>query len=981
MPEIDHSHDVSSGRVTRLFFRALGMPEGERREFLDAELAEEAELRREVESLLAADAAAGDFLALPAADAALEILQREESTGLEGTRVDRYELVRELGRGGMGVVYLARRADDEYQQEVALKLIKRGMDTDSIIRRFMAERQMLAALKHPNIARLQDGGSTGDGRPFLVMEYVEGEAIDRYCDRLRLTVDARIRLVSTVASAVQYAHQRLIVHRDLKASNILVTADGVPILLDFGTAKLLEPRVPSRVTATRDRWLTPSSASPEQARGEPVTAATDVYALGALLYRLVTGLPPHTLRNDSPGEVLRVLSEESPRRPSRRVREMEEGSRDPGPEERARRRSATPQGLARRLEGDLDVILSKALEREPGDRYSSVERFQGDLRRYLERRPVEARRPTVVYRASRFLQRRWRLVSVSAAFVALLVSAVVVVVLQGREAALQRDRAEAERARAQEVAGFLEELFDVVDPEEARGDEVSVRELMDRGIRTIRSRFGSRPGVQAALLTSVGKIHRKLSLYDSAEAALEEALDLSRRSYGEDHPRTAEVLYELASLDMWTGQRKRAEERFERSLEIRRRRLGPDHPDVATSLVGLSELTNYQGRYDRACDLALQSLEIRGRSLGEAHPLFAESLHALGNCEVERGRTGLGLALVGRALDLQSEALGEDHPHVANSSFSLSIAHRRSGNFHLSRDFALRSLMSYLQAYGPDHPNFAHALLSMAAPLVQLAEYELAHPLILRACSILGGALGDEDPLWGICVIDHAYLHFLAGEDPEEAAVCEASGPEHRSLAEKLYGTSLAVFRRSLPPDHPHIALNLHYLGVLALRRGDLGEGERLLQQARTMRLKSYGPNHPQLGRTLRELGNLRLQQGEVAAAEGFLRRVREIRRRTLPANHPLRGETHADFARLHLERGEPAQAEREASAAVEIFFGSLGPTHPQARRAGALLARARTSGARVGTAGELPGSAAGPPQKPPPGSFPAQADPRVPAF
>jgi serine/threonine protein kinase len=403
-------------RVEELLNTALELEPGARRKFLDA--LDAPTLRREVESLLVFETESDSFLSAPALAFSSDFF--EDNNGEDGERagqaIGRYRIIKEIGRGGMGAVYLAERADDAYQQHVAVKVIKRGFDTDEVRRRFRNERQILACLEHPNIARLLDGGTTEDGLSYFVMEYVEGQPLNEYADAHRLSTVERLKLFRIICAAVTHAHQNLVVHRDLKPSNILVTSEGTPKLLDFGIAKLLHGDSLSEaetMTATNLRVLTPEYASPEQVRGLPVTTATDVYSLGVLLYELLTGHRPYRLKNRHPQEIERVICEEQPDRPSIVITHTKEaaneGSETRGasvtPQTVSEARETTPDKLRRRLAGDLDNIVLMAMRKEPSRRYASVGQFSEDIRWHLEGLPVLARKDTFSYRASKFVNR------------------------------------------------------------------------------------------------------------------------------------------------------------------------------------------------------------------------------------------------------------------------------------------------------------------------------------------------------------------------------------------------------------------------------------------------------------------------------------------------------------------------------------------------------------------------------------------------
>jgi serine/threonine protein kinase len=428
-------------KIEKIFDGALQRSAAERAAFLDRACGDDDNLRREVEGLLAADSRAGEFLEQPIAEHGIELRPQGSAPG--GELVGAYRLLRRIGEGGMSEVYLAVRADDEYQKRVALKIIRQDLDREDMLRRFRTERQILAGLDHPNIAKLLDGGTTEGGLPYFVMDYIEGVPVDQYCDRGKLTLRERLELFRSVCSAVQYAHQNLVVHRDIKASNILVTSDGVPKLLDFGIAKLVKPdqfAQQAEYTATWLRPMTPRYASPEQVQGKLVTTASDVYSLGVLLYHLLTGHFPYRLEGRPPTELARLVVEEQPEKPSTAITRVETDprarTREPvSADVVSKARRTQPPQLRRQLAGDLDNIVLMALRKEPQRRYASVEQFAEDTRRYLRGLPVLARQDTLGYRTSKFLRRNWLGVAVATGFVLLLVGFALTMVVQANRIA------------------------------------------------------------------------------------------------------------------------------------------------------------------------------------------------------------------------------------------------------------------------------------------------------------------------------------------------------------------------------------------------------------------------------------------------------------------------------------------------------------------------------------------------------------------
>jgi serine/threonine-protein kinase len=532
-------------RVNELLNAALERAPEARKAFLDDACDDEA-IRDEVELLLAEMDAADDsgFLDQPVgahagalAQEAFDLDSDSSAPPWEGRRIGPFEVVRELGRGGMGAVYLAERVDGEFEQQVALKVIKRGMDTDHVLQRFYNERQILAQLEHPNIARLHDGGMTEDGLPYFVMEYVDGEPITEYCNAGRLSVDDRLDLFVQVCDAVQYAHQNLIVHRDLKPSNILVTDDGTVKLLDFGIAKLLskEDRVP--ITQTGMRVLTPRYAAPEQVRGGVVTTATDVYALGLVLYELLTGHRPYRIDRHVQSEIERVVCEVEPVRPSTAVRSVQEVERPDGrtdtitPETVSAARSSRAARLRRRLRGDLDTIVLMALRKEPERRYPSAEALREDVRRHRSGQTVTAQPDTLAYRAKKFVGRhRWGVGT----------TVLIVFILMGFtfQVMQERDRAQTEAEKAEQVTEFLISLFDASNPYAAAEspEDMRVADLLDAAEQELQAESPRNPLVQATLFHTLGRVNNRLSRYEKADSFLTRAHTVRHRLLPEDHP-------------------------------------------------------------------------------------------------------------------------------------------------------------------------------------------------------------------------------------------------------------------------------------------------------------------------------------------------------------------------------------------------------------------------------------------------------------
>lgn len=504
--------------IKRLFEVALEMEPDQRMVFLDQACAGDEVIRAEVESLLTENKEMGSFINVsPLADAAGFITHFDEES-VAGKQVGPYKIIREIGHGGMGAVYLAVRADDQYKKRVAIKLVKRGMDTNSILRRFRSERQILASLDHPNIARLFDGGTTEDSLPYFVMEWIEGIPITEYCDNHNLTTVERLKIFRTVCAAVRYAHQNLVVHRDIKPSNVIITSDGTPKLLDFGIAKLLNPELSAETidpTATSLRLMTPEYASPEQVRGEVITTSSDVYSLGVVLYELLTGHRPYRVATQLPHEILRVVCEDEPVRPSTAVTHVEEVTAFDGtskitltPEKVSKTREGQPEKLRRRLKGDLDNIILKALRKEPERRYASVEQFSEDIRRHLEGLPVIARKDTFGYRAEKFIKRHKTGAAALVIILLTLVGGIIATAWQAHIATTQRARAERRFDDVRKLASsFLFELNDAIQtlPGSTKARELVVKRALEY-LDSLAAEASDDRSLQLELATAYGKV-------------------------------------------------------------------------------------------------------------------------------------------------------------------------------------------------------------------------------------------------------------------------------------------------------------------------------------------------------------------------------------------------------------------------------------------------------------------------------------------
>jgi eukaryotic-like serine/threonine-protein kinase len=839
-------------RIDALFGAALDRPVSERLDFLAAECGEDRELYDAVRSLLEDEAAAGALIGESVTGFAPDLLAAlppdgdEDDDPVAGRVVGPYRLVAELGRGGMGAVYLAERADGEFEKRVALKLVKRGMDTDEILRRFRFERRILAGLEHPNIARLYDGGASEDGRPYLVMELVEGEKITDYCDHRRLDIDERLGLFRDVCAAVQHAHQNLVVHRDIKPSNILVRGDGTPKLLDFGIAKLVDDddTDDSPRTRTGMRILTPEYAAPEQRRGEPVTTASDVFALGAVLHELITGRRPATAARHGPtgGESAGSARAGGTGGPGASGDPAELGAATTGATATAAARGTTPHRLRRLLRGDLGTIVEKALEADPRLRYQSAQQLLDDLDRYRQGRPVLARPPALGYRARKFARRHRVALATSGVVLLSLLGGLGAALWQAERAATERDRAERqrliaedERDAAEQVAGFIEGMFAAANPFSAqpgRMDTLRIGAFLDRGAERINEELRDRPLVRARMLGVLGRVYRSLGRYDRAEPLLEEALATYRAVHGEAHVDVADALNALGNLYLGLERAEDAERVHRQALTLRREIQGPDHPDVGASLNNLAAALQNLGRLDEAEPLYDQLLELHRRMDPPDSASFADALNTRMVLAFRKDDMATALPLARQILDIHRGLFDGANPHLAQSMNNLAQVLSRTGAVEEAEPLLRESLAVNRQIFAGDHPNIAAGAVNLAGTLLRLEREDEAEPLYLEAIAMNRRLLGDGHPALAVALSNYADLLARRGSQAE---------------AEAAYREALAINRAALGPGHTSVGIVSTRLGAMLCAAGRAEEGRALHQEGRSVLQSTLPPGHSRL--------------------------------------------------------------------------------------------------------------------------------------
>jgi serine/threonine protein kinase/tetratricopeptide (TPR) repeat protein len=886
-------------QIQSLFEQLVDTRESDRAAQLARACGDDTELRSSVESLLKSDERQGDQL-LSAIGEAAESLLEDHQDRLIGKRIGPYRVASILGHGGMSIVYRGERDDSQYQQIVAIKVLQHSTVHPRLRSRLHSERHILATLDHPSIARLIDSGDLEDGTPYLVMEYVDGESIDMYCDSRTLFVRERLELFVQVCAAVQYAHRNLVVHRDIKPSNIFVTNEAVPKLLDFGIAKLLAPESLSHtlpVTRLQERILTPENAAPEQVLGRPITTATDIYALGVLLYHLLTGRSPYRLLSYSQLQLERAICMDDPLRPSQMVVAKLSGEKEIDRSRISDRRGLSPQRLRASLSGDLDSIVSMAMRKEPDRRYPSVEALADDVNRHLLGQPVRARQGDWRYNTAKFMRRHLLAVGgVAAVFLGLALFAGVML-WQNHRIEMARDATAQERDRAQQVSAFLVDVFSQADPFNAQGKEATAKDLLDRGADKISGNLSLQPEVRAQLLESIGLAYRRqgfsersIPLFEqalairrqeqpldnsriavalanlahaltdsghliSAQAALEKAVALSQSSGESRDTETADILEQFGNFTLEAkSDPKRAAELFGKALNIYRSSPTTPSLQIAKTLNGLATTAVWSDDFVLAEHYQREALEIFQNTVSRNYPDNAIALATLGYILTQREKYAEAEQVLNEALQIERIVFGADNQRVAAIEGNLGNLYDREGD--VPRAIATNQI----------------------------------------ALKITRDRLGANFYMVGYYLDALAILYLKADDLP----TAEADARE-----------ALAVYARSLPARHLYVASARQTLGEILLRRGALDAAETELRAAWDINVGLAGPENWRTARSEASLGWTLIQRDKASEGEPMLVAARNKLAASVGLRHPATQQATAWLAEYYRSHHRDADAAR----------------------------------------------------------------------
>ncbi|MBL7189705.1 MAG: tetratricopeptide repeat protein [Phycisphaerae bacterium] len=834
-----------------------------------------------------------------------------------GTCTGRYKLLRVLGEGGMGIVYLAQQ-QEPVKREVALKVIKPGMDSKRVIARFEAEQQALALMEHPHVARVHDAGLTPSGRPYFVMEHVKGVPITEYCDKHRLTVEERLRLFLHVCEAIQHAHQKGIIHRDIKPSNILVTIEdeeATPKVIDFGVARAISQSLTERTLHTEQGQLvgTPEYMSPEQIdlSNQDIDTRTDVYSLGILLYELIAGIlpfDPQTLREHGIDGARKIICEEDPQTPSTRLSRtsIEELTKS------VQRRRTSLRQLQWRLRSDLDWIALKAIEKDRIRRYASAGELAADIHRHLNHEPVTAGRPSMAYKARKFVRRNRALVTGLAAVLVVLLAGIIVSLAFAA-------RTERARKEATAVADFLQEVFGAIDAWNQGSRQVSIKEILDAASETVSDQFGDMPLQEASIRKTLGSLYSGVAEFREAERHLMRSLEIFTRELGREDPQTVEVMDQLGRLYWVWWRYQEAESYLSEALQGKRRRLGSDHPDTLDTMAWLGWTYSALGRAKEAESLLAEAYETARRTLGESDRTTLECMCRYGGALLLRGRYAEAQRVLHDALELSQEALIPINPSLAYHTALLGRLYSRQGRYQEAEELLGRAFTASRDAWGAHSGGTFHCVAALAENYARQGRIAEAEALMLNALQ-RGERMDGPRPEIAVQTLPYLGFFYLWQKRYDDAERCVSE--------------SLRASLDSHGEDHPITFLNRIALGMVYREQGRYDQAETQLTKAVESILHFPGNQSIRTADAMHQLAALCQKQGKFAEAEELHLGVLKIRRNLLVENHPHTLGTIRGLIALYTAWDKPQEA-RKWFSELETAYANQSAAHQYARARG----------------------------------------------
>jgi len=874
-------------QIKQCFDQVLSLPETEQERFLRQHCRNDPDLKQAVQRLLRHNRAQTTPLRQVLAAELEDYLDKQFSIR-PGEQLGSYRLRRMIGAGGMGVVYLAERSDDQFRQQVAIKLIHQYSINQEALQRFATERQILASLQHPNIAHLLDGGTTEQGLPYLVMEYIDGQPLLDYCRDQLLDTGQRLRLVEQVCTSVEYAHRNLVVHRDIKPANILVDRNGDIKLLDFGIAKILQgkkdPFDPDLETGTALRLLTPENAAPEQITGEAITTATDIYALGNLLYQLLCEEPQFDLEACNRLEIEQLICEQMPARPSQRIGNSHSLIRSG---------RHSPRSLSRRLAGDLDTIALTALKKEPHRRYSDVSRLREDLQRHREHFPIRARADSLAYRGRRLIRRHRISAALAAGLILSSITFVAALLIQSRQLEQQTRSARLEAATAHQASAFLIDVFEAADPNLNSGKPATADDLLESGEEKI-DQLDDQPELQAVMLKTLGQVFQRIGNYEKARDLQQRAFEHYQNLPATRITARADMLATLADLHFELGEYARSADEYRGSIELFLQGNPVDETGLHWSYSGLSSVLAETGDLEQAISLDRKVLAWKLENNPPLSLEAAEAYNRLGHSLRRNGQLDEAAVILQQGLTAMRASRGNQHLDTAHSLNQLARTLDMQGKQREALQLAREGLEIRRSIHRQPHPEVIASIGNVANILASLKRFDEAITLRRDGLRQLQSLFGEE----------HSYV---LGFRSSLGTLLRKQG--ERVAAQEQYRKALDIARRILPPDQPRIAFPLTGLGIIAREDGNLQQARLWLQEAYDLRRKGLPEDNYRIATSGYQLGLVWFDLGDYSRAEPLLLEAHRLYQATFGAAHETTRAISSSLARLYDRLGQPDRA------------------------------------------------------------------------
>lgn len=877
-------------QIETILDQILPLEKSERTRYIEKHV-EDPELKKEINALLIAELNAPRYLdegingLFTGRKAFHEITEDFSEKEFE---IDRYRIEKEIGRGGMSVVYLASRKDGEFDQKVAVKIIQPfGLDREDRFRRLRAERQILANLQHPNIARVFDGGITPEGWPYMVMEWVEGIPINKYCNENNLELNARLNLFQNVCDAVMYAHRNLIVHRDLKPGNILVTKTDQVKLLDFGIAKLLTEDESSPVTQTGRPLMTPEYAAPEQFKNETITTSVDVYSLGVILYELLAGDRPYDLSGKSLTEMERLVCEAEPPKPSQR-------------------------NESHVLDGDLDLICLKALRKEAGNRYISIEEFQEDLIRYQRGLPIQAHPSSIGYKTNKFIKRNKAPLAMIALFLIAITGFAIYHIYQVTE---QRNIAQTEAEKATRIKNFTTNLFSSSGPYASNNvDEgVTLAQILDTGLQNVEAEMSDDPEVYAEMQFVIGQAFLGIGDYAKSKRAFEKAIETAIKQHGENHRIVAIYTNLLGRLEGMQGNYETALTHLNRAMEINKQLDGDISSNLALNYAEVARVYGLKREFKTALEYYQRSLQMY-EELGEKHELgYTMTLSGMINLQIRMRMIDEAEINQLQAIEDLKRIYGENHLHIANAYLRMAEINFQKSNFAESENFVKKSLEIRENLQSPSNPDMINTYNFLGNLYRQTGRYEESEKNLQHAIQLHTESNYTDTLNYTTYLNNLAITKTFLGQIDSAAVIHQ----EVLNLRQKL-----------LPPDNSSITISMYNLGYMHHKLGNLNEAKTLFEQVVERDKHSLGDEHPEIAIDLVKLAAVYRDLKEFQNAEQAFQEAETIFTEKFPENHHRIGEFYREYGRLKMMQDQTDQALQYLNKSMATFKKNYDDDH-----------------------------------------------------